>query len=69
MGTVDFSLCWDLGDVLFCEETEVKASNGVTERVALVPGVGELVRSLAARGIPMACSLQASRNWARGCSR
>jgi FMN phosphatase YigB (HAD superfamily) len=54
VGSVDFGICWDLGDVLFCEETEVKAPNGVTQRVVLVPGVGELVRLLAGRGIPMA---------------
>lgn len=47
-------LCWDLGDVIFSEDTEVKTADGLTRSVTLVPGVGELLRSLAGRGIPMA---------------
>jgi putative hydrolase of the HAD superfamily len=43
-----------LGDVIFSEDTEVKTADGVTLRVVLVPGIGDLLRSLAARGIPMA---------------
>jgi FMN phosphatase YigB (HAD superfamily) len=50
----DYGLCWDLGDVIFSEETEIFNAGGVTERVVLVPGIGELLRSLAARAIPMA---------------
>jgi HAD superfamily hydrolase (TIGR01509 family) len=51
---VSYGICWDLGDVIFAEETEVKNVAGITERVVLVPGVGELLHSLAKRGIPMA---------------
>ena len=50
----NYGICWDLGDVIFSEETEVKNADGITERVVLVPGVGELLLSLAERGIPMA---------------
>ena len=42
-----FGICWDLGDVIFSEDTEVKTADGVTERVVLVPGIGELLGSLA----------------------
>jgi len=49
-----YGICWDLGDVIFDEATELKTPEGVTEQVVLVPGVGELLRSLAGRGIPMA---------------
>jgi HAD superfamily hydrolase (TIGR01549 family) len=49
-----YGICWDLGDVIFSEETEVKSRDGVTQRVTLVPGIDELIRSLAGRGIPMA---------------
>lgn len=52
--TADYGICWDLGDVVFDEATEVQSADGVTERVELVPGVGDLIRSLHARGIPMA---------------
>jgi HAD superfamily hydrolase (TIGR01549 family) len=49
-----FAICWDLGDVIFSEDTEVKSANGVTQHVVLVPGIGEIIRRLFARGIPMA---------------
>jgi HAD superfamily hydrolase (TIGR01549 family) len=49
-----YGICWDLGDVIFSEDTEVKSPDGVTQRVTLVPGVGELIRSFARRGVPMA---------------
>jgi FMN phosphatase YigB (HAD superfamily) len=52
--TADFGLCWDLGDVIFSEATEIFDSGGITERVVLIPGIGDLLLSLAARGIPMA---------------
>lgn len=51
---MSYGICWDLGDVIFAEETEVKSAAGITEHVVLVPGVGELLLSLAERGIPMA---------------
>jgi HAD superfamily hydrolase (TIGR01549 family) len=51
---VTYGICWDLGDVIFSEETEIKNADGITDRVVLVPGIGELLLSLAARGIPMA---------------
>lgn len=47
-------ICWDLGDVIFSEETEVKNAEGLTIEVELTPGVGDLLRSLAERGTPMA---------------
>jgi FMN phosphatase YigB (HAD superfamily) len=47
-------LCWDLGDVIFTEDTEIKTPEGVTLEVELVPGIGELLRDLAAGGTPMA---------------
>lgn len=51
---MSYGICWDLGDVIFAEETEVKDADGVTKQVVLVPGVGELLLCLAERGIPMA---------------
>lgn len=53
MKDAPYGVCWDLGDVIFAEDTEVKNADGITERVVLVPGIGELLLSLAARGIPM----------------
>ncbi len=47
-------ICWDLGDVIFSEETEIKTVDGITQTVVLVPGMGELIRSLAGNGIAMA---------------
>jgi putative hydrolase of the HAD superfamily len=47
-------ICWDLGDVIFSEDTEIKTAAGVTEQVVLVPGVGELLHRLAEREVPMA---------------
>lgn len=49
-----YAICWDLGDVIFSEDTEVKTADGVTDIVTLVPGIGELLRELAGRRIPMA---------------
>lgn len=54
MDSVLYGICWDLGDVIFAEDTEVKDAAGITERVVLVPGIRELLLSLARRGIPMA---------------
>jgi HAD superfamily hydrolase (TIGR01549 family) len=54
MNRAPYGICWDLGDVIFAEETEVKNAAGITERAVLVPGIGELLCRLAARGIPMA---------------
>jgi FMN phosphatase YigB (HAD superfamily) len=51
---VRYGICWDLGDVIFSEDTEVKTADGVTLEVVLIPGIADLLRSLAARGIPMA---------------
>lgn len=53
-GTTAFGVCWDLGDVLFDEESEIMTSDGITQHVTLVPGIRWLVRSLAGRGVPMA---------------
>jgi FMN phosphatase YigB (HAD superfamily) len=49
-----FGICWDLGDVIFSEDTELKTADGITEKVVLIPGIGELLCSLADRDIPMA---------------
>lgn len=49
-----WGICWDLGDVVFDEATEVMTPDGVTASAELVPGVGELIRSLHARRVPMA---------------
>jgi putative hydrolase of the HAD superfamily len=49
-----YGICWDLGDVIFSEDTEVKSPEGLTLEVVLIPGIGDLLRSLAERGIPMA---------------
>jgi len=51
---LDIGICWDLGDVIFTEATEYKTADGVTLEVDLVPGVGELLLSLAEQGVPMA---------------
>lgn len=47
-------VCWDLGDVIFSEETEVKTDDGLTLSVTLVPGVRQILVGLAERGVPMA---------------
>jgi len=49
-----YGICWDLGDVIFSEETEVKTADGVTDSVTLVPGIGGLLGALARCKIPMA---------------
>lgn len=54
MNAASYGICWDLGDVIFDEATEVKDGHGVTQQVTLVPGVGPLLHLLAARSIPMA---------------
>lgn len=40
--------------MIFSEDTEVKTAGGVTDSVTLVPGIGQLLRALAGRSIPMA---------------
>jgi FMN phosphatase YigB (HAD superfamily) len=49
-----YGICWDLGDVIFSEETKVKTADGVTDSVTLVPGIGEFPGAQAGRRIPMA---------------
>lgn len=52
--TASYGICWDLGDVIFSEDTEIKSPDGLTLKVVLIPGIGDLLRSLAERGVPMA---------------
>ncbi len=46
------AVLFDLGDVIMREETEEKV-DGVTQRADLVPGMGDLLRDLRKRGIPL----------------
>jgi putative hydrolase of the HAD superfamily len=46
------AVLFDLGDVIMQEETEEKVDN-VTQRAELHPGMGEVVRGLHARGVPL----------------
>ncbi len=48
------AVCFDFGDTLADEATEVKDSRGVTLRAALWPGAVEVVRVLKARGYRLA---------------
>jgi FMN phosphatase YigB (HAD superfamily) len=44
----------DCGDTLVDEDTEVKTAAGVSLRADLIPGAGELMHALKARGYPLA---------------
>ena len=48
------ALCFDLGDTLMIEETEVKDAEGTTHSADLIPGMAEALRALKARGYPLA---------------
>jgi putative hydrolase of the HAD superfamily len=48
------ALCFDFGDTLADEATEVKDESSTTLRAELIPGAGELVRELKRRGYPLA---------------
>jgi len=48
------AICLDCGDTLIDEATEVKTVGDVSLRAELIPGAGETVRALKARGYPLA---------------
>ena len=48
------ALFFDLGDTIMIEESEVKDADQTTTRADLIPGMAEAVRTLRARGVPLA---------------
>ena len=48
------AICFDFGDTLADEGSEVKDESSTTLRAELIPGAGELVRELKQRGYPLA---------------
>lgn len=48
------AICFDFGDTLADEASEIKDSAGVTLSADLIPGAAELVRELRRRGYPLA---------------
>ena len=48
------AVCFDFGDTLADEATEVKDDSGTTLRAELIPGAGDLLRELRARGYRLA---------------
>lgn len=48
------AICFDFGDTLADEATEVKDETLTTLRAELIPGAGEVVRALRRRGYPLA---------------
>lgn len=48
------AICFDFGDTLADEATEVKDETGTTQKAELIPGAGETVRQLARRGYRLA---------------
>lgn len=48
------AICLDSGDTLVDEGTEIKDAQEVVQRAELIPGAAELVRTLKARGYPLA---------------
>jgi len=48
------AICFDFGDTLADEATEVKDETSTTLRAALIPGAGEVVRTLKQRGYLLA---------------
>ncbi|HLF87767.1 MAG TPA: HAD family hydrolase [Anaerolineales bacterium] len=47
-------ICFDFGDTLADEGTEIKDQTGVTLEAKLIPGAADVVRALKARGYPLA---------------
>jgi len=47
------AICFDFGDTLADEGSEVKDENGITLQAELIPGAAELVRELSHRGYPL----------------
>jgi putative hydrolase of the HAD superfamily len=54
LGTKIRAVFLDCGDTLVDEGTEVKTEAGVSLRADLIPGAGELLHALKARGYPLA---------------
>jgi len=48
------AICFDFGDTLADEATEVKDESGTTLRAELIPGAAEMLRELKRRGYPLA---------------
>lgn len=48
------AICFDCGDTLVDEGSEVKDTNGVTLRADLIPGAADIVRELKRQGYPLA---------------
>jgi len=48
------AICFDCGDTLVDEATEVKDARGATLRADLIPGAADVVRELKRRGYPLA---------------
>ena len=48
------AICFDCGDTLADEATEIKDANQVTQRADLIPGANEVLRELKRRGYPLA---------------
>jgi HAD superfamily hydrolase (TIGR01549 family) len=48
------AICLDSGDTLVDEGTEIKAKDEVVQRATLIPGAAELIKTLKARGYPVA---------------
>jgi HAD superfamily hydrolase (TIGR01549 family) len=48
------AICFDFGDTLADEATEIKDETQTTLRAELIPGAAELLRELKARGFPLA---------------
>jgi putative hydrolase of the HAD superfamily len=54
MGSKILAVCFDFGDTLADEATEVKDETETTLRAELIPGAGEVVRELKRRGYKLA---------------
>ena len=48
------TICFDLGDTIMIEETEVKDATETTQRADLIPGMPALLRDLEAQAFPLA---------------
>ncbi|MFQ5859575.1 MAG: HAD family hydrolase [Anaerolineae bacterium] len=48
------AICFDFGDTLVDEATEIKDTTGTTLRAELIPGAGQVVRELKQRGYKLA---------------
>ena len=48
------AVCFDLGDTIMDEASEIKDAGGTTIEAQLIPGMAELLRDLATRGVSLA---------------